>query len=121
MLARAVQGRRQRSWRHARRPASGEQPAAEVVAAIQAAGGEALIDGGRSRGNAAHKMIEAAVNRFSRIDIVVNNAGILRDAMSPHERTRVRRRVGVHLKGCLNVSRAAAPHFKRRAAVSSCT
>ena len=94
--------------------ASGEQPAQEVVAAIVAAGGEAIVDGGSvAEWGAAHKMVEAAVNRFGRIDIVVNNAGILRDVMfhrmSEPEFDAV---IGVHLKGSFNVSRAAAPHFK---------
>ena len=94
--------------------ASGEQPAQEVVAAIAAAGGEAIVDGGSvADWNAAHRMVETAVERFGRIDIVVNNAGILRDAMfhrmNEQEFDAV---VAVHLKGCFNVSRAAAPHFK---------
>jgi len=94
--------------------ASGEQPAEEVAAAIRAAGGEASIDGGSvADWNAAHKMVEGAVERFGRIDIVINNAGILRDVMfhrmSEAEFDAV---LAVHLKGSFNVSRAAAPHFK---------
>ena len=92
----------------------GEQPAQEVVAAIKAAGGSAIVDGGSvADWNAANKMVEAAVNAFGRIDIVVNNAGILRDVMfhrmSEPEFDEV---LAVHLKGSFNVSRAAAPHFK---------
>jgi NAD(P)-dependent dehydrogenase (short-subunit alcohol dehydrogenase family) len=90
------------------------QPAQEVVTQIEALGGQAIVDGGSvADWNAAHKMVEAAVNAFGRIDIVVNNAGILRDVMfhrmSEPEFDQV---IAVHLKGSFNVSRAAAPHFK---------
>jgi NAD(P)-dependent dehydrogenase (short-subunit alcohol dehydrogenase family) len=92
----------------------GEQPARDVVKQIEALGGRAIVDGGSvADWNAAHRMVEAAVNAFGRIDIVVNNAGILRDVMfhrmSEPEFDEV---VAVHLKGSFNVSRAAAPHFK---------
>ncbi len=91
-----------------------EQPAHEVVALIETMGGKAIVDGGSvADWGAAHKMVEAAVNAFGRIDIVVNNAGILRDTMfhrmSEPEFDEV---IAVHLKGSFNVSRAAAPHFK---------
>lgn len=91
-----------------------ERPAQEVVAKIEALGGKAVVDGGSvAEWGAAHRMVEAALRAFGRIDIVVNNAGILRDAMfhrmSEPEFDDV---VAVHLKGSFNVSRAAAPHFK---------
>lgn len=96
--------------------AGGEQPADEVVAAIRAMGGEAVADGGSvSDWNAAHQMVKTAVDTFGRIDIVVNNAGILRDVMfhrmSEAEFDQV---MAVHLKGSFNVSRAAAPFFKEQ-------
>ena len=91
-----------------------EQPAHEVVAQIEKMGGEAIVDGGSvSDWGAAHRMVEAALDVFGRIDIVVNNAGILRDTMfhrmSEPDFDDV---IAVHLKGGFNVSRAAAPHFK---------
>ncbi len=92
----------------------GEQPAREVVERIREAGGQAIVDGGSvADWNAASRMVAAAVEAFGRIDIVVNNAGILRDVMfhrmSEAEFDAV---LAVHLKGSFNVSRAAAPHFK---------
>lgn len=93
-----------------------EQPAQEVVRAIKAMGGEAVADGGSvAEWNAAHQMVRTAVETFGRIDIVVNNAGILRDVMfhrmSEAEFDAVQ---AVHLKGSFNVSRAAAPFFKEQ-------
>jgi NAD(P)-dependent dehydrogenase (short-subunit alcohol dehydrogenase family) len=61
----------------------------------------------------ANRIIKAAVEAFGRIDVVVNNAGILRDRfffnMSVDEWRAV---IDVHLNGSFYVSRAAAPHFK---------
>jgi NAD(P)-dependent dehydrogenase (short-subunit alcohol dehydrogenase family) len=52
----------------------------QVVAEIQAAGGEALANYDSVADPAgARAMVDAAVQRFSRLDILVNNAGILRD------------------------------------------
>jgi NAD(P)-dependent dehydrogenase (short-subunit alcohol dehydrogenase family) len=91
-----------------------EQPANEVVAAIKAMGADAIVDAGSvAEWGAAHKMVEAAVNTFGRIDIVVNNAGILRDVMFHRmNEAEFDDVLAVHLKGSFNVSRAAAPHFK---------
>ncbi len=90
------------------------QPAAEVVAEIQAMGGRAIVDGGSvAEWSQAHAMVDAAMQAFGRIDIVINNAGILRDAMF-HRMTEAEfdAVIAVHLKGTFNVSRAAAPYFK---------
>ena len=61
----------------------------------------------------ANRMVAQAVEAFGRIDVVVNNAGILRDRfffnMSPEEWRAV---IDVHLNGSFYVARAAAPHFK---------
>mgnify|MGYP000937135980 CR=1 FL=1 len=94
--------------------------AGEVAAAIRAAGGEAVastdsvVDWG-----SAQKIVEAALDSFGRIDLVVNNAGILRDAifhkMEPDQFKAV---LDVHLFGSFHISRAAAPHFRAQASGS---
>ena len=58
-------------------------------------------------------MVEQALDCFGGIDIVVNNAGILRDAIF-HKMTEADWDVvvNVHLKGSFNVARAAAGHFR---------
>jgi NAD(P)-dependent dehydrogenase (short-subunit alcohol dehydrogenase family) len=91
-------------------------PAQEVVAEIQAAGGEAVADTNSvADWDQAHAMVQTAIDSFGRIDIVVNNAGILRDAifhkMSREEFEAV---IDVNLNGVFYVSRAAAPHFKEQ-------
>ncbi len=95
-------------------------PAAAVAAEIRATGGEAVANGASvADWDAAHGIIDDALNHFGRIDCVVNNAGNLRDAifhkMSEADFDAV---INVHLKGTFNVSRAAAPHF--RAQTSGC-
>ena len=89
-------------------------PGQQVVDEIKAAGGEAVLSTDSvSDWKAANRIIECAADSFGRIDIVVNNAGILRDRlffnMSVEEWHAV---IDVHLNGTFYVSRAAAPHFK---------
>jgi NAD(P)-dependent dehydrogenase (short-subunit alcohol dehydrogenase family) len=94
-----------------------ESPAASVVREITVAGGAAIADGGSvASWDDAQAMVEAARTHFGRIDIVVNNAGNLRDMlfhrMTPEDFDAV---ISVHLKGTFNVSRAAATYFKAQA------
>ncbi|MGB4347496.1 MAG: SDR family NAD(P)-dependent oxidoreductase, partial [Burkholderiaceae bacterium] len=89
-------------------------PGQQVVGEIRARGGEAVLNTDSvSDWKAANRIIECAADNFGRIDIVVNNAGILRDRlffnMSVEEWHAV---IDVHLHGTFYVSRAAAPHFK---------
>src|ERR1043166_944985 len=86
-------------------------PPAKVVAEITAAGGTAVsnYDSVASM-TGGEKIIGTALEKFGRIDIVVNNAGILRDRMifnmSEEEWDAV---INVHLKGSFACTRAAAP------------
>jgi NAD(P)-dependent dehydrogenase (short-subunit alcohol dehydrogenase family) len=89
-------------------------PGQQVVDEIKAMGGQAALSTDSvAEWNSANHIIQCALDNFGRIDIVVNNAGILRDrmffAMSPEEWKAV---IDVHLNGSFFVSRAAAPHFK---------
>jgi len=88
--------------------------AQSVVAEIVGAGGQAVASGHSvADWDQAQALIETAVTSFGRIDLVVNNAGNLRDAifhrMTQEEFDAV---IDVHLRGSFYVSRAAAPHFK---------
>ena len=90
--------------------------AQEVVAEIEAAGGEAVADGENVADfEAARRLVEHAVAAFDRLDVVVNNAGILRDRMlvnmSEDEWDAV---IAVHLKGHFAVTRHAAAHWRER-------
>ncbi|MDP6344687.1 MAG: SDR family NAD(P)-dependent oxidoreductase, partial [Alphaproteobacteria bacterium] len=89
-------------------------PANEVVAEIQAAGGEAAADTGSvAEWSNAQAMAQTAVDQFGQLDAVVNVAGILRDSffhkMSVEQWQAV---MDVHLNGTFNVSRAAMDHFR---------
>jgi NAD(P)-dependent dehydrogenase (short-subunit alcohol dehydrogenase family) len=91
-------------------------PAEQVVAEITAAGGAAVADTNdvaTPDGGAA--VFGTAVDTFGRIDVVVNNAGILRDKtfakMTVEEWDPV---VAVHLRGALCVTRAAWAHFREQ-------
>ena len=88
--------------------------AQQTVADIEAAGGRAAVNGASvADPEGAASIVRDAVERFGRIDGVVNNAGILRDAifhkMSTADFEAV---VQVHLMGAWHVAKAAAPHFR---------
>jgi NAD(P)-dependent dehydrogenase (short-subunit alcohol dehydrogenase family) len=91
-------------------------PAQAVVAEIEAFGGRACAntDSVADAKGAAH-IVQNALDVYGRIDVVVNNAGILRDRffhkMSEEEWDAV---LKVHLYGSYYVSRAATDHFKEQ-------
>ncbi len=89
-------------------------PAEEVVAAIRAAGGEAIVDTADvSDWKSSEALIANAVDTFGRLDILINNAGILRDRMlvnmSEDEWDAV---IKVHLKGTFAPTHHAANHWR---------
>jgi NAD(P)-dependent dehydrogenase (short-subunit alcohol dehydrogenase family) len=93
---------------------SSEGPAGEVVEEIRSAGGEAVSNGADIADfQQAEGLVKAAVDAFGRLDVVVNNAGFLRDRMffscSEEEWDAVMR---VHLKGHFAVSRHACAYWR---------
>jgi NAD(P)-dependent dehydrogenase (short-subunit alcohol dehydrogenase family) len=91
-------------------------PAREVVTEITAGGGSAVANAA-SVGDAAgaDSIVKTALDAFGRIDVVINNAGILRDRifhrMSVADFESV---IQVHLMGSFYVSKAAALHFREQ-------
>ncbi|MEY2523271.1 MAG: hypothetical protein QOJ66_1836, partial [Ilumatobacteraceae bacterium] len=88
-------------------------PANSVAAEITAAGGVAVGDcNDVSTESGAKAIVDAALASFGRVDIVVNNAGIIRWADLPEaDLPNLQHTLDVHLIGSFNVTRAAWPHM----------
>jgi hypothetical protein len=89
-------------------------PADEVVGEIKGRGGRAVANYDSVATMAGgQRIVQTAIDAFGRLDVVVNNAGILRDRMifnmSEEEWDGV---IDTHLKGTFAVTRAAAPYMK---------
>ncbi len=94
----------------------GSDTAEKVVAEIKAGGGEAVashdsvatVEGGRS-------IVETALDSFEKADILINNAGILRDKTHINmEEADWDAVIAVHLKGTYCVTRPMFTHLKER-------
>ena len=91
-------------------------PAQDVVNEIEAAGGKAVANYlNVTDYEASSEIIKQALDTYGQLDIVVNNAGILRDRMifnmSEQEWDAV---ISVHLKGTFNISKHAAVLFRQQ-------
>jgi NAD(P)-dependent dehydrogenase (short-subunit alcohol dehydrogenase family) len=89
----------------------------DTVDAIEAAGGKAvLVEGDVGEAATAAALLRAAIERFGGLDVVVNNAGVLRDrmlfSMSDEEWDTV---IRVHLRGHFLLCRDAAAYWRARA------
>ncbi|MDJ0421363.1 SDR family oxidoreductase [Dietzia kunjamensis] len=92
----------------------GESPAEQVVAEIKAAGGDAVVNGNDiSSWEGARELVQQAIDTFGGLDVLVNNAGFLRDrmlvGMGEQDWDNV---INVHLKGHFAPLRHAAEYWR---------
>lgn len=95
----------------------GSSEAAEsVVAEIKALGGEAIANGGSVSDRAgAQSMVDDAMNAWGRVDVLINNAGILRDkSFSKMTLDDFEMVVSVHLLGAAYCSHAVWPIMREQ-------
>ncbi|MDH4148536.1 MAG: SDR family NAD(P)-dependent oxidoreductase, partial [Acidimicrobiia bacterium] len=93
------------------------EPSAAVAAEIVAAGGTAAADDSDvATAGGARVLVDAAVERFGRLDILINNAGIIRWAGFPDaDIDNLERHLAVHTVGSFNTARAAWAHMVTQA------
>lgn len=93
-----------------------EDPAAQVAKEIEAEGGEAVPSfDSVADFDAAGRIVQTAVDAFGRVDVLVNNAGIVRDrTLLKMEEDDFDAVIGVHLKGTFNCTRHAAPRMREQ-------
>ena len=91
-------------------------PADEVVEEIKAGGGQAVADYSNVTDfQTGDRLVKQAIEAFGRLDIVVNNAGILRDRMIFNmEEADWDAVMAVHLKGHFNLARHACVVFRQQ-------
>lgn len=91
-------------------------PAEEVVQEIKSFGGEAAANySDVTSFSATKELFDQAIQQFGKLDVLVNNAGILRDRMvfnmAEDEWDAV---IAVHLKGTFNTTRHASAYWRER-------
>jgi NAD(P)-dependent dehydrogenase (short-subunit alcohol dehydrogenase family) len=98
----------------------GEEGVRSVAREIEALGGEALaLAADVSKAEDVRRLIEAAVGRFGRVDVLVNNAGVLgpRVEIAEYPEDEWRRVIDANLTGPFLVSKAAIPHMPEGASI----
>jgi NAD(P)-dependent dehydrogenase (short-subunit alcohol dehydrogenase family) len=92
----------------------GSEMADKVVEEIEAAGGEAVANyDGVHTWEGGESIVQSALDAFGKIDIVINNAGILRDtSFAKLDEAALDMVLKVHLYGGFHVARAAWPHLR---------
>ncbi len=93
---------------------TGSDAAQQVVAEIEAMGGEAIAHGADvSNADQVNDMVAKTMEKWGRIDILINNAGILRDkTFGKMTMDDFRKVVDVHLIGTANCCHAVWPHMR---------
>jgi 3-oxoacyl-[acyl-carrier protein] reductase len=91
-----------------------EAPAAEVVAAIKAAGGAAVACiGNVTADDFGDRFVQTALDSFGGLDIIVNNAGYTRDAVIQKQSDeQFQSMLDVHVVAPFRILRAASEHFR---------
>lgn len=99
--------------------ASSKEGADAVVAAIEAAGGQAVAAGGDvSKPADAQGIIDAAIRHYGRLDVLVNNSGVF--AFAPIEEVtpeEFHRQFNINVLGLLLVTQAAVKHLGEGASI----
>jgi NAD(P)-dependent dehydrogenase (short-subunit alcohol dehydrogenase family) len=95
---------------------AGSEMADKVVSEIQDAGGEAVANyDGVHTWEGGESIVQTAIDAFGRVDVVINNAGILRDtSFAKLDEAALDMVLKVHLYGGFHVARAAWPHLRER-------
>lgn len=92
---------------------AGSQAADKVVTTIRAAGGKAVANYDSVENGEA--IIKTAIDNFGRIDVLINNAGILRDVSFKNMKQQDWDLIyKVHVKGAYKCARAAWPYFRKQ-------
>jgi NAD(P)-dependent dehydrogenase (short-subunit alcohol dehydrogenase family) len=96
-------------------------PASEVVAEIRANGGEAVASAANVADfGSAREMIHQAIDEYGRLDVLVNNAGILRDRMLVNmQESEWDAVIDVHLKGTFAPAHHAASYWREQSKAGS--